>query len=58
MTLNIIFKYHMISAGKVMNLKVIELIKIYIFILIISLYDKVIITLFVKFTYLSYSFIL
>lgn len=48
----------MISAGKVMNLKVIELIKIYIFILIISLYDKVIITLFVKFTYLSYSFIL
>jgi hypothetical protein len=40
-----------------MNIKVVELIKVYNFILVISSYDNVVLTLFIKFTYLSFSFI-
>jgi hypothetical protein len=47
----------MILAEKVMNIKVVELIKICTFILVISSSDKLIVTLFTKFKYLSYNFI-
>ena len=45
----------MISIEKVMNIEVVELIKIYNFILVIFSSDKVVVTLFTKFTYPSYS---
>jgi hypothetical protein len=47
----------MVLAKRVMNIEVVELIKIYNFILIISLSDKVVVKLFTIFKYLSYSFI-
>jgi hypothetical protein len=40
-----------------MNIEVVELIKIYNFYLVISSSDKMVVTLFIKFIYLSYSFI-
>ena len=45
----------MISTEKLMNTKVVELIKSTTFILVIFSSDKVIVTLFTNFTYLSYS---
>jgi hypothetical protein len=46
----------MISAEKVMNIKVVELSRSTTFIWVISSSNKVIVTLFTKFTSLSYSF--
>ena len=47
----------MISAEKVMNIKVVELTRSTTFILVIYSSDKVVVTLFTNFTSLSYSFI-
>ena len=47
----------MISTEKIMNIKVVELIKIYNFILVICSSDKVVLTLFTNFIYLSCGFI-